>query len=160
MPLLRAAIRRTNQMKSVIVMTAIGNVRRHWQPALDDAFPAPPGFCWWFVPDGPFAVQFRSILRLQARAVAVWVGEDDAANRAVKLIRRLLETGPPIVIAIAEAHDPATESLLRQAGASYICANEAQHRLGHLLKAFLGAPPRLADMKIAEFSREVKMDAG
>ena len=93
--------------------------------ALDEILPTPPGFCWRFVPEGPFAVHFRSILRLDARAVAVWVGQDDAVNRAAKLISGLMQAGVRVVIAIAEMHDARTESVLRQAGALYFCANEA-----------------------------------
>ena len=93
-------------------------------------------------------------------AVVVWVGADDAINRAAKLIGRLLEAGLPIVIAIAEVHDPSTESVLRQAGALYICANEAQERLGHVLESILGPPSRSTDAKTIESTREVKMDAG
>jgi hypothetical protein len=146
-------------MKSVIVMTVIGNVSRDWQPGLDQMFPAPPGFCWRFVPEGPFAVQFRSILRMDARAVAMWVGRDDAVNRAVKLIGGLLQAGLPVVIAIAELHDPLTESELRQAGALYFCANEAQQQLGSVLKAILGPPALSIEVKPVESARGVKMDA-
>jgi hypothetical protein len=153
-------MRKANQMKSIIVMTVISNVPRLWQPALDDIFPAPSGFCWRLVPEGPFAVQFRSILRMDARAVVVWVGEDDAVNRAAKLIGGLLDAGFPIVIAIAEAHDPWTESMIRQAGALYICAHEAQQQLGRVLRDTLRPPSRLADVKLVESAREIKMDAG
>jgi hypothetical protein len=146
-------------MKSVIVMTAIGNAARNWPPALDDVCPAPPGFSWRFVPEGPPAVQFRSILRLDARAIVVWVGPDEAVKRAVKLIGGLLDTGLPIVIAIAAAHDPWTESVLRQAGALYLCANEAQQRLGLVLESILGSPSRSTDLTAVEATREVKMDA-
>ena len=62
------------------------------------------------------------------------------------------------MIAIAEVHDPSTESVLRQAGALYICANEAQQRLGHVLESILGPPSRSTDMKTVESAREVKMD--
>jgi hypothetical protein len=146
-------------MKSAIVMTVISNEPRHWQPALDDIFPAPPGFSWRYVPEGSFAVQVRSILRMDARAVAVWVGEDDAVNRAVKLIGGLLEAGLPTVIAIAELHDPWTESVLRQAGALYICAHEAQRQLGHVLKAVLGPRLRSTDVKMVESTRDVENDS-
>lgn len=147
---------------SVIVMTLVGNALRRGDPLWNeiDALPAPPGFCWRFVPEGPFAVQFRSILRMDARAVVVWVGADDAINRAAKLIGRLLGAGLPVVIAIAEVHDAQTESALRQAGALYICANEAQQRLGHVLESILGPPSRSIDVKTVESTREVKMDAG
>jgi hypothetical protein len=147
-------------MMSVIVMTTIGDVPRERQPMSDNIFPAPPGFRWRFVPEGPFAGQFRSILRMDARVVVVWVGADDAVGRAAKLIGRLLGAGLPIVIAVAEIHDPPTESALRQAGALYICANEAQHRLGHVLESILGPPSRSTDVKTVEPTREVKMDAG
>ena len=104
----------TNKM-SVIVMTVIGDVPR-CPPSNDISnMPAPSGFCWRFVPEGQFAVQIRSILRLDARAVVVWVGADDAIDRAAKLIDRILGAGLPIVIAVAEVHDPSTESVLRQA---------------------------------------------
>jgi hypothetical protein len=148
----------TNKM-SVIVMTVIGDVPR-CPPSNDISnMPAPSGFCWRFVPEGQFAVQIRSILRLDARAVVVWVGADDAIDRAAKLIDRILGAGLPIVIAVAEVHDPSTESVLRQAGALYICANEAQQRLGHVLESILGPPPPAIDLKTVESAREVKMDA-
>jgi hypothetical protein len=146
---------------SVIVMTLVNDAPRSGDPLWNqiDALPAPPGFCWRFVPDGPFAVQFRSILRLDARAVVAWVGADDAIHRAVKLIGRLLGAGLPIVIAIAEVHDPCTESVLRQAGALYMCANEAQQRMGHVLESIFGPPSLSTDVKTVESSREVKMNA-
>jgi hypothetical protein len=146
---------------SVIVMTLVGNAPRLGDPLWNeiDALPAPPGYCWRFVPEGPFAVQFRSILRMDARAVVVWVGADDAVNRAAKLIGRLLAAGLPIVIAIAEVHDPWSESVLRQAGALYICANEVQQRLGHVVESILGPPSLSTDVKTVESTREVKMDA-
>ncbi|MGD0389045.1 MAG: hypothetical protein ABSC42_08835 [Tepidisphaeraceae bacterium] len=146
---------------SVIVMTLVGHAPRHEDPLWNeiDALPAPPGFCWRFVPEGPFAVQFRSILRMDARAVVVWVGADDAVHRAAKLMGRLLGAGLPIVIAVAEVHDPSTESVLRQAGALYVCANEAQQRLGLVLESILGPPSLSTDVKTVESSREVKMDA-
>jgi hypothetical protein len=147
---------------SVIVMTLVGDVPRRGDLLGNqiDELPAPPGFCWRFVPQGPFAVHFRSILRMDARAVVVWVGTDDAIHQAAKLIGRLLEVGLPIVIAIAEVHDPYGESVLRQAGALYICANEAQDRLANVLESILGPPPLSTDAKTVEFTREVKMDAG
>ena len=147
---------------SVIVMTLVGNAARRGDPLWNeiDALPAPPGFLWRFVPEGPFAVQFRSILRMDARAVVVWVGADDAVDRAATLIARLLGVGLPIVIAIAEVHDPCGESVLRQAGALYLCANEAQQRLGHVLESILGQPSLSIDVKAVESKREVKMDAG
>jgi hypothetical protein len=128
----------------------IGDIPADWQLSGDDFLPAPPGFCWRFVPEGPLAVQVRSILRLNARAVAVWVGQDDAVDRAVHLIARLLAAGLPIVIAIAQVHRPWTESLLRQAGAVYICANEARQRLGQVLESMLGPPSRSTDLKLVE----------
>ena len=146
-------------MMPIIVMTVIGNVPRHWQPPSDHSSPTPPGFCWRFVPEGPFAVQFRSILRMDARAVLVWVGPDDAIGRASKLIGRLLAAGLPIVIAIAELHDPWSESVLRQAGALYICANEAQQRLGQVLESILGPPSLSIDVDTVKSLREVNMDA-
>jgi len=120
----------TNRI-SVIVMTVIGDVPANHISAV----PAPPGFFWRFVPEGPFAVQFRSILRMNARAVVVWVGADDAIDRAAKLIRRLHVTGPPNVIAVAAVHEQWTESVLRQAGAFYLCANEARLRLGQMVES-------------------------
>jgi hypothetical protein len=145
-------------MKSVIVMTVIDNVRRDWQAALDNPFPAPPGFRWRFVPEGPFAVQCRSILRMDARAVVVWVGADDAINRAAKLIGRLLGAGLPTVVAIAEVHDSWNESVLRQAGALYVCANEAQQRLASVLESILAPTSRSGDRKTVESTWEVKMN--
>ncbi len=145
----------TNKI-SVIVMTVIGDV-----PERDiGSVLAPPGFCWRFVPEGPFAVQFRSILRMDAPAVVVWVGADDAVSRATKLIGRFSATGLPIVIAIAQVHDPSTESVLRQAGALYICAHEAQQRLGDVLESILGRPSRSTDVQTIVSAREVKMDTG
>ena len=146
-------------MMSVIVMTVIGDVPRHSQPAQMEALAAPAGFCWRFVPEGPPAVQVRSILRMDASAVVVWVGAGDAIDRAAKLIHRLLAAGLPIVIAVAEAHESCRESALRQAGALYICANEAEQRLAGVLESILGPPPRSTDVKTVEFTREVKMDA-
>ncbi len=146
-------------MKSVIVVTVIGDVPRHLESALDDILPAPSGFCWRFVPEAPFAVQFRSILRTDARAVAVWVGPDDAVDRAAKLISGLLQAGLRAVIAIAQVHDARTESVLRQAGALYFCTNEAQQRLGQVLNAILGPPSGSTDFKTVELKQEVKMDA-
>jgi hypothetical protein len=147
---------------SVIVMTLVGNAPQRGDPLWNeiDTLPAPPGFCWRFVPEGPFAVQFRSILRLDARVVVVWVGADDAFDRATQLIHRLLGAGLPIVIAIAELHNPTTESALRQAGAMYICANEAQQRLDNVLESILGPPASSSNPKAAGPVREVKMDAG
>jgi hypothetical protein len=149
----------TNKV-SVIVMTVIGDVPR--RPPWDDIsnMPAPAGFCWRFVPEGPFAVQFRAILRMDARAIVVWIGADDAVNRAAKLIGRFSAAGLSIVIAVAEVHDPSTESVLREAGALYICAHEAQQRLGDVLESILGPPSRSTDVKTVEHTREVKMDAG
>jgi hypothetical protein len=146
-------------MKSIIVMTTIGDVPPHLQSALDEILPAPPGFCWRFVPEASLAIQFRSILRIDPRAVAVWVGQDDAVNRAAKLISGLLQAGVRVVIAIAEMHDARTESVLRQAGALYFCANEAQQRLGQVLNAILGPPSGSTDFKTVEPKQEVKMDA-
>jgi hypothetical protein len=153
-----AAMRRTNQMMSVIVMTVVGDVPENSQAALDDAFPAPPGFRWRFVPEGSPAVQVRSILRLDARAVVVWVGAGDAVDRGAKLITRLLGAGLPIVIAVAEMHDPERESLLRQAGALYICGNEARQRLSDVLGSILGPPSRSTAVEMVEPAQEVKMD--
>ncbi len=130
---------RTNQMMSAIVMTMIGDVRRPWQGERDEFFLAPPGFCWRFVPEGPFAVQFRSILRMHPRAVVVWVGPGEAVDRAANMIARLVEIGPAVVIGIAEEHDPSSESVLRSAGALYICSHEAEQRLDHLLGSILEA---------------------
>jgi hypothetical protein len=146
---------------SVIVMTLSGNAMRRGDPLENAiyALRAPPGFCWRFVPESPLPVQFRSILRMDASAVVVWVGPDDAIDRAAKLIRRLLGAGPPIVIAIAQVHDPLTESLLRQAGALYICAHEAQQRLGDVLGSILGAPLCPSNLKTVESTLEVKMEA-
>jgi len=144
-------------MMSVIVMTVIGDIPGHWQPSLGDVFAAPPGFCWRLVPEGPPAVQVRSILRMEARAVVVWVGAGDTLDRGEKLIARLLGAGLPIVIAVAEMHDPYTESVLRQAGALYICANEAHERLGDVLASILGShSPRGEPLDPA---RKIKMDA-
>jgi hypothetical protein len=147
---------------SVIVMTVVGNAPQCGEPLWKqiDALPAPPGFCWRFVPEGPFAVQVRSILRAEPRAVVVWVGVDDAVDRAANLILRVCGAGPPIVIAVAEVHDPPTESALRQAGALYICANEARQRLGSLMESILGPPPPSIDPKSIGSTQEVKMDAG
>jgi hypothetical protein len=147
---------------SVIVMTLVGDAARREDPVWNeiDALPAPPGFCWRFVPEGPFAVQFRSILRMDARAVVVWVGADDAVHRAEKLIDRLLGAGLPIVIAIAEVHDPWGESVLRQAGAVYLCAKEAQERLRHVLESILGPTSLSTDVRTVESTREVRMDTG
>ena len=127
---------------SAIVVTPVGNASQCENPPWKDidALPAPSGFCWRFVPEGPFAVQVRSILRAEPRAVVVWVGVDDAVDRAAKLILRVCGAGPPIVIAVAETHDPPTELMLRQAGALYICANEARQRLGQFVESILGAP--------------------
>jgi hypothetical protein len=146
---------------SVIIMTLVGNAARRADPLWNqiDALPAPPGFCWRFVPEGPFAVQFRSILRMDARAVVAWVGADDAIHRAAKLIGRLLGAGLPVVIAIAEVHDPRSESVLRQTGALYMCANEAQQRLGLVLESILGPLSVSTGAKTVEPTREVKMDA-
>jgi hypothetical protein len=146
---------------SVIVMTVVGNEPYGGDPLWNqiDALPAPPGFCWRFVPEGPFPDQFRSILRTGARAVVVWAGANDAVNRATKLIGRLLSAGLPVVIAISEVHDPSTESVLRRAGALYICAHEAQHRLGVVLSSILGPPSRSVEVKTFDPPREVKMDA-
>lgn len=146
---------------SVIVMTLVGNAALRGDPLWSeiDALPKLAGFSWCFVAEGPFAIQIRSILRMDASAVVVWVGEGDAIHRAAKLIARLLGAGLPIVIAIAEVHDACNESVLRQAGALYICANEAQQRLGQVLESLLGPPSRLVNAKTAEFTREVKMDA-
>jgi hypothetical protein len=146
---------------SVIVMTVVGSEPHGGDPLWSqiDALPAPPGFCWRFVPEGPFADQFRSILRMGARAVVVWVGAGDAVNRATKLIGRLLSAGLPVVIAISEVHDPSTESVLRRAGALYICANESQDRLGIVLSSILDPPSRTVDVKTVGPVREVNMDA-
>ena len=144
-------------MMSVIVMTVIGEIPGHWQPALGDVFAAPPGFCWRLVPEGPAAVQVRSILRMEARAVVVWVGAGNTIDRGEKLIGRLLGAGLPIVIPVAEMHDPYTESVLRQAGALYICSHEAQERLGHLLESILDAPAR---SNPAGSAGDVKIDSG
>jgi hypothetical protein len=154
-----APMRSTNQMIPMIVMTVIGDIPRHWDPTRGEVFAAPAGFCWRFVPDGPAAVQLRTILRIDARAVVVWVGAGDAIDRAAKLIDRLLGAGLPIVIAVAEMHDPSRESALRQAGALYICANEAQQRLCDVLESTLGLRSRLPSMKTAAPAREIKMDA-
>jgi len=147
---------------SVIVMTLVGNQPHSADPLWNeiDALPAPPGFCWRFVPETPFALQCRSILRMDPRVVVVWVGTDDAVNQAAKLISRLLGAGLPIVIAIAEVHDPGTESVLRQSGALYICAKEAQQRLGHVLESMLGPSSLSTDAQTVEPAREVEMDAG
>jgi hypothetical protein len=145
-------------MTSVIVMTVIGDLPADWQATLDDVFAAPPGFCWRFVAEDPPAIQVRSILRLDARAVVVWVGAGDAIDRGAILISRLLAAGVPIVIAVAEMHDPERESVLRQAGALYICANEARERLGDVLESILGPPRGSTDMKMIGPAREVKMD--
>jgi hypothetical protein len=144
-------------MMSVIVMTVIGDVPGHWQPALGEVFAAPQGFCWRLVPEGPPSIQVRSILRMDARAVVVWVGAGDTIDRGERLIGLLLGAGLPIVIAVAEMHDPYTESVLRQAGALYICANEAHQRLGHMLESILGT--RSPQGKPAQPTRNIRMDA-
>jgi hypothetical protein len=97
---------------------------------------------------------------MDARAVVVCVGADDAIQRAAKLIGRLLGAGLPIVIAIAEMHDAWSESVLRQAGALYLCSSEAELRLGQLLESILGPPSRSVEVKTTGFAREIKMDAG
>jgi hypothetical protein len=147
-------------MTSIIVMTTIGEVPKGPQAAGDDISPAPPGFCWRFVPDGTLAVQFRAILQMDPRAVVVRVGADDAVHRAAKLIARLLGSGLQIVIAIGEAHDPCTEAALRQAGALYICAGEAQERLGEVLESILRLRPRSIEVKTVHHIRKLNMDAG
>jgi hypothetical protein len=146
---------------SVVVMTLVGKSPKGQDPPSNQiaTFPAPPGFCWRLVPESPFAVQVRSILRIDARAVVVWVGAEDAISRAANLIGRILGTGPPIVIAVAEVHDPWSESVLRQAGALYLCANEAEQRLGHVLESILGPPSLSIDVKTAPSMREVKTDS-
>jgi hypothetical protein len=144
-------------MMSVIVMTVIGDVPADWQPALGNVV-APPGFSWRFVPEGPLAVQVRSILRIDARAVVVWVGTGDAIDRAAKFIERLLRAGLPVVVAIAEIHDPSTESALREAGAVYLCAHEAQERLCNVMESILDPPSRSTGVRTIEFSPEIKMD--
>jgi hypothetical protein len=148
-------------MIPVIVMTAVGNVPRHPHPPWNDisVVSAPPGFCWRFVPEGPFAVQFRSILRIDARAVVVWVGEGDAVNRAANLIGRLCGTGTSSVIAVAEVHDSVTESAMRQAGALYLCAHEVGPRLGRVLDSILGRPSSSTEVQTVESTPEVRMDA-
>jgi hypothetical protein len=146
-------------MMSVIVMTVIGEVPTDCKAAFEDVIAAPRGFSWRFVPEGPPAVQVRSILRLNARAVVVWVGVGDAIDRGAKLIGRLLTAGLPIVIAVAEMHNPEKESVLRQAGSLYFCANEARVRLGDVLESILGPPSRSTEVKSVELTREVKMDA-
>jgi len=146
---------------SVIVMTVVGTVPgggdERWNQT--DAPPAPLGFCWEFVPEGPPAVQIRSILRMDVRAVVVWVGAGDAVDRGAKLISRLLGAGLPSVIAIAEAHGPSSESALRQTGAIYLCGNEAQQRLGQLLQSILGSPATCSVAKPAASARKIRMDA-
>ena len=147
-------------MTSIIVMTTIGDVP-HEPPAVsEDISPAPPGFCWRFVPDGTLAVQFRAILRMDPRAVVVRVGADDAVHRAAKLIARLLGSGLQIVIAVGETHDPCSEAVLRQAGALYICAGEAHERLGEVLESILRLRPRSIEVKTVHHMRKLNMDAG
>jgi hypothetical protein len=146
-------------MSSIIVITAIGATRRIWPPA-DNILPVPAGFAWRYVPEAPFAAQVRSILRLNASAVVVWVGDGDAVHRAAETISRLLETGPPILIAILEAPDAASEALLRQAGALSLCIHEADLRLASLLRSALKRPASSKTGKDTGFSPEVKLDAG
>ena len=143
---------------SVIVMTVIGDVPRDWLERIDATLPAPPGFSWRFVPESPLPIQLRSILRTEACAVAVWIGAEDAIDRAADLIERLLRAGLPVVIAVAEVHDAATESALRQAGAIYLCAHEAQERLCEVLESILDPPSPSAHVKTIKFSPEIKMD--
>jgi hypothetical protein len=146
-------------MTAIIVMTVIGDVPRQSEPMDDSTFPAPPGFSWRFVPESRLADQIRSILRMDARAVVVWVGTDHAAARAAALIGRLLGAGVPMVIAIAQVHEHQSETVLRQAGALYICANEAEQRLGSILEALFAAPSRARDPKTIAPGRKIRMDA-
>jgi hypothetical protein len=143
---------------SVIVMTVIGDAPRDWLHQPDDTFPAPPGFLWRFVPEGSLPTQLRSILRLDACGVVVWVNGSAAVDRAANLIGRLLETGPPMVIAIADPHDAQTELALRQTGALYLCGHEAQGRLTEVLESALDPPSRSADMRPIKFRPAIKMD--
>jgi hypothetical protein len=147
---------------SPIVMTLVGNEPPRGNPLWHeiDSLPAPPGYCWRFVPEGPFAIQCRSILQMDARAVVVWVGANDAVDRAARLIGRLLAVGLPAVIAIAEVHDPPTEILLRQAGALYVCAKEAQHRLHGVLESILGPPMPSENADERLRAAEARMDSG
>jgi hypothetical protein len=143
---------------SVIVMTTIGDGRHKWPNACEEIFRAPPGFCWRFVPESSLATQVRSILRIAASAVAVWVGSGEVINRAEQLVSRLLGVGIPIVIAIAEVHDPLTESVLRQTGALYVCADEAEQRLSQVLESILGSPASSHPVKQIDFTHPIKLD--
>ena len=151
-------------MMSPIVMTVVGEIPGHWQPRQNGAFPAPQGFCWRFVPEANGSVQVRSVLRLQAEAVVVWVNPGgirpgDTIERAAKLIERLLATGVQVVIAVNEIHQPDAEFKLRQAGALYMCAGEAAAGLGERLHSILRSRSSSHDERDAVPQR-LRMDAG
>jgi hypothetical protein len=150
-------MRATSQEMRVIVMTHIGSPS---STRFDELIAPPPGFLWRYLPESPLATHVRSILRIDARGVVICVGPGDAVEHAATLTARLLETGPPVVIAIADAHGPATESVLRQAGATYICAREAEQRLGRILESILDPPCRPDEFSAIRPTRELRMDAG
>jgi hypothetical protein len=110
------------------------------------------------VPENSLGAQVRSILRIGPNAVAVWVGSGEAIDRAEQLISRLLAVGVRIVIAIAEVHDPLTESVLRRTGALYVCADEAELRLTQILEAILGPPESARPVKQIDSTHPVKLD--
>lgn len=129
-------------MRSIIVMTVIGEGRHKWPEACEALFPAPAGFCWRFVPEGSLGEQVRAVLRTGARAVVVWIGVGEAIDRAEQVVGRLLAVGVPVVIAIAEGHEPSVESVLRKMGAVYLCADEAEERLRGVVESILLRPSK------------------
>lgn len=143
---------------SEIVITVIGHGRHRWPDAWDELCPSPPGFRWRFVPEDSLGSQVRSILRIEPQAVVVWVGSGQAIDRAQELTRRLRSVGLPIVIVIAQEHDPATELLLRQSGAMYLCGDEAEERLGQMLASMLGPPARASPARQIDSTDPVKLD--
>jgi hypothetical protein len=110
------------------------------------------------VPEDSLGAQVRSILRIGPNAVAVWVGSGEAIDRAEQLIQRLFAVGLPNVVAIAELHDPLTESVLRQTGALYVCAEEAEQRLSRILESILGPPTSSRTVKQIDSTHPVKLD--
>jgi hypothetical protein len=143
---------------SVFVMTVIGEGRHDWAGACDELTWAPSGCCWRFVPDGSLATRVRSILRIEPRAVVVRVGMGAAIDQAESLVRRLLMVGLRIVIVVAEEHDEAVESAVRQAGAMYLCGDQAEQELERVLESVVEPRARERPAMQVDSTDAMKLD--
>lgn len=124
-----------SEQRCRVPTVAVLSVGRKWGdwPALSET----GQFHWHVIEATAVTRQIRQIWISEAVAVVVFVGPDEAVDRAMELLRLLRETGPPIVVAIAHPHDEGTELRIRQTGAIYLCGPTAHLRLTDLLRQTL-----------------------